>query len=282
MRRFFSLLFLIAILLSACNAPAAAGETPTPAVDAVATVVALTLEALVTPTPAPSPTPAMTPTPPPPPATPTPEGVSVSGKVCFPRNNSGNIVVYFQNVATNQVIEQVVTAGSSSYSVSIPSGTYQVYMWTQDFALGGLACTPEQGCAGNAVRQIVAQAGVSLANVDLCDWNNGPFDVPYPPGKRPQEVTGSISGVILNYPGGGTPSFTVIFFNQSTGFWYSWQPAPGDTYFQRDGLPPGTYQVVAYDQNNLAGGAVGLVSLSAGQNVTVNITDWSGSYPARP
>lgn len=282
MKRFLALLLMATTLLSACNAPTSAGEAPTAAVDAVATVVALTLEALVTPTPAASPTPSITQTPPSPPATPTPEGVSIGGEVCFPKANPGNFVVYFQNMATNQVIEQTIVSGSLSYSVAIPAGTYQVYMWTQDFKLGGLACTPEQGCTGNVVRQIVAQAGVPLANVDLCDWNNGPFDVPYPPGKRPQEVTGSISGVILNYPGGGTPSFTVIFFNQASGFWYSWQPAPGDTYFQRDGLPPGTYQVVAYDQNNLSGGAVGLVTLDAGQNVSVNVTDWSGNYPARP
>lgn len=282
MRRFLPLLLAASILLGACNVPGATDATPTPTVDAVATVVALTLEALVTPTPAASPTPSITETPPPPTATPTPEGVRVGGEVCFPRNASGGFVVYFQNVDTNQVIEQTITAGSLSYSVSVPAGTYQVYMWLTDFSLGGLACTPELGCEGNVVRQITAQAGTPLASVDLCDWTNGPFDVPYPPGREPQAVTGSINGSILNYPGAGTPSFTVIFFNQATGFWYSWQPASGSAYFQRDGLPPGVYQVVAYDQNNRAGGAPGLVTVSAGQTVSVNITDWTGTYPARP
>ncbi len=281
MKRVLTLLLMLPILLGACNAPAQQ-VTPTAAVDAVATVVALTLEALVTPTPEASATPAITETPAPPSATPTPEGVRVGGEVCFPRTSTGSFVVYFQNVATSQVIEQSIVAGSLSYSVSVPAGTYQVYMWLSDFSLGGLACTPEQGCEGNTVRQVTAQAGAPLANVDLCDWNNGPFDVPYPPGQQPQAVTGSINGSILNYPGGDTPSFTVIFFNQASGFWYSWQPAPGSTYFQRDGLPPGTYQVVAYDQNNKAGGAPALVSVNAGQTVSVNITDWSGTYPARP
>ncbi len=281
MKRLLPLVMLSVVLLGACNAPAAPA-TPTASVDAVATVVALTLEALVTPTPQASPTPAPTATPALPLATPTPQGVEVSGKVCFPRNSSAGFVAYFQNVATGQVIEQAIAPGSQTYTLILPPGVYQVYMWLSDFSLGGLGCTPDQGCQGNTVRQVTAQADAPLLGVDLCDWANGPFDVPYPPGMQPQAVTGTISGSILNYPGGGAPSFTVVFFNQNTGFWYSWQPAPGSTYFQREGLPPGTYQVVAYDQNNLAGGAPGLVTVSAGQNVNVNISDWSGNYPARP
>jgi hypothetical protein len=46
-------------------------------------------------------------------------------------------------------------------------------------------------------------------------------------------------------------------------------------------LPPGKYQVVAYDGSGRAGGS-DVVTVTAGDSAQADVTDWNGSFPANP
>ena len=58
-------------------------------------------------------------------------------------------------------------------------------------------------------------------------------------------TTGSISGK-LSYPSEGTPPQLVVAFSVETDNYYWVQTAQGQSTYQLDGLPTGTYHVVAY------------------------------------
>lgn len=94
---------------------------------------------------------------------------------------------------------------------------------------------------------------------------------------------GSISGSVYGYPYGAIPRFTIVAFNQETSYWLYWITLAGEAYYSTDVfIPEGKYQVVAYDASGHAGGCVSTVIVKANQTAVCDITDWSGSYPAKP
>jgi hypothetical protein len=103
--------------------------------------------------------------------------------------------------------------------------------------------------------------------------------------ETPIPKPGSISGSILGYPYGSVPRLAIVAFEQEAPYNYSyWLTAPGDTYFTLSSqyIVPGQWQVVAYDPDGHAGGCPIIIMVVSDQTVNCNVTDWSGSYPARP
>lgn len=296
-------------LLAACNLP---GSSPaTPANDgALQTMVAATLTAAspaqtlppasVTPQPAiPSPVeaPSGTPT-----ATATisptlaSQANNVSGKICFPGDSIPAMTVFFQDMGNNQVMELQIAAGQTQYETYLPPGAYQAYAWLDDFSRGGLysnavTCGLKSGCTDHTPLKFSVSSGENSQGIDVCDWYAGPFNVPYPPGKEPGKLTGSISGS-LNYPAGYAPSLHVVAFNLTTHNWYYVETNPGSAAFNIPDLPPGSYQVVAYEPDGKAGGHAQTdhslieVTVKAGEKTMgADITDWNapfGSFPVDP
>ncbi|MBM3151920.1 MAG: hypothetical protein FJZ96_06925 [Chloroflexi bacterium] len=99
----------------------------------------------------------------------------------------------------------------------------------------------------------------------------------------PTPRPGSITGGIYGYPYGDIPQLRVVAFNQdSAAYWYRITVA-GDVFYSMDGyIPPGSYQVVAYDPASHAGGCVIIVQALSDQAVNCDITDWAGVYRAKP
>ena len=122
--------------------------------------------------------------------------------------------------------------------------------------------------------------GQKLTGVDFCDYTQGPFAVPYPPGFSASKAYGSISGNISGYPGSGR--LTVVAFNQGTGYWFYVILVAGQGGYSISDLPAGRYQVVAYDGAGNAGGTGPTISVVAGQNTSADITDWSSTFPDNP
>lgn len=279
MLRYLLLLTLAALILAGC----ALGPqpSPTPTHDLVGTMVAATMAAVPSPTPPP---PSSTPVA----ATivvasPTPGTGKVAGKVCYPSGASA-MTAYFENMASHATTELPLSGGQVSYSIDLPPATYTAYAWLNDFSQGGSysECGAAAGCSDAKPLPFEVSAGGSLTGIDLCDWSHGPFDIPYPPGHSVQSSTGDLSGSISHYPNGNLPVLTVVAFNQGTGYWYYVRTAAGQaSYAIMDILPPGSYQVVAYDNNGHAGGS-GIVSVTAGEMTTANISDWGGGYPENP
>jgi hypothetical protein len=315
------LLLLISISITGCKGASSPTKTPEPSPvpsqtatsqqDAlVATQVAATLTAQVAPatptktaesthTPIPSATVTSMPTVTVIPATtvaptlaPTPVRASAAGKICYPAENIPAMTAYFQNSATGTVAELPIASGQITYTLTLTPGTYIAYAWLPDFSFGGLysnavPCGLKTSCTDHAARAFTVKAGQVTKGVDICDWYTGPFVIPYPPGQEPAATVGIISGSI-NYPEGNPPALKVVAFNLTTKFWYWVGTVSGDTYFSITDLPPGTYHVVAYTENGKAGGYADAdhnlidIELKSGQDVSIEINDWQGNFPANP
>jgi hypothetical protein len=264
MRRIFCFLFFV-FFLAACTLPQ---PNPGPDKDLIGTVVAGTLQAM---------TPQATPTLPapvathPPAATPTPSTAKVSGKVCYHDAGMLELIVYFQNAADGKVWTQAVSRPDETYAIEIPAGKYQVYAWTPDYTIGALV-------KGKPTVEVASAP--ALTDIDLCDYSQGPFAVPYPPGFTPSKALGSISGDVAGAP--GSNGLTVVAFNKGTGNWYYALLFPGVYHFSIEDLPAGRYQVVAYADSGASGGTAPTVYVIAGQNTNADITDWAGNYPGNP
>lgn len=276
MRQISLFLVIFAFLLTSCNlsqsAPTPEGQNVN---DLMETVVAATLQAM-TPQASPpaetsaAPTPSITDTPA---ATPTPSTAKVSGKVCYHDAAMLDLTIYFQNTADDKLWTQSVSRPQEDYSVELPPGKYKVYAWPPDYTVGVLVKD----------RPTVDVAlGQDVTGLDLCDYSQGPFAAPYPPGVSPSDAQGSISGVISGYGGGNNASFTVVAFNQGTGYWYYLKLLAGQTDYSIPDLPAGRYQVVVYDGKGVTAGTQPNVYVVAGKDTTANIDQWGGGYPPNP
>ncbi|MEW6718294.1 MAG: carboxypeptidase-like regulatory domain-containing protein [Chloroflexota bacterium] len=285
---FLFILILATLSLQACTPTRSAPILPQN--DTVATMVEATFQALTmlapsTPTLTLTPTlPTNTPSPDVPTATPTSELGKVQGKVCFLRASIPEMTAFFQNTHTNAVSTLNIAPGQGSYEVELLPGNYIAYAWLTDFSIGGMysACPMGSGCNAHNPLMFIVTSGQTLTGIDLCDWHHGPFDVPYPPEYSPDVTVGSISGNIYGYPGPAEAQLIVVAFNQTTKYWYWFRPAPGVRYFFIEDLPPGTYQVVAYDTAGKAGGTSPDIVVAVGKNTIADINNWSGTFPANP
>ena len=295
------------LMLPGCGGPAPTtpGEQQD---DLLATMVATTLTAQAPETPPteiPTDLPVVestaTPTEPPAPTdtpapSPTPLEVNVTGEVCFPGGEIPPMTAYFEATDAEALVELPIAAGQNSYSVKLPAGTYIAYAWLLDFSRGGLysravPCGLNAECEDHTVLAFSVSEDSLLSGIDLCDWFAGPFNVPYPPGKEQEQLTGDIAGS-LTYIQDEIPGLRVVAFNLSTNYWYWTSTQDGQSFYTIADLPPGTYQVVAYDAEGRAGGHASgnheliPVAVRPGEATTgVDITDWDapeGTFPPDP
>ena len=96
---------------------------------------------------------------------------------------------------------------------------------------------------------------------------------------------GTIAGGIHGYPYGAIPRLAIVASEQEPPYNYAYVvTTAGSTYFSIGGeyVIPGQWRVVAYDPSGHAGGCTATVTVISEQTVTCDITDWGGSYPAKP
>jgi len=276
MRRTFLILMLFMSLLTACSAPQSAPTAEgQDSQNLIETVVAATFQAM---TPQASPPAAQTSIPElsitdTPVATATPPIAKVSGKVCYHDPSMLDLTIYFQNTADDKLWTQSVSRPQEDYSIELPAGKYRVYAWPPDYTVGVLVKDKPT---------VDVALGRDVTGLDLCDYSQGPFAAPYPPGVSPSKAQGSISGVISGYGGGNDVSFTVVAFNQGTGYWYYLKLLAGQTDYSIPDLPAGRYQVVVYDGKGVTAGTSPDVYVVAGKDTTADIDQWGGGYPPNP
>ena len=204
----------------------------------------------------------------------TPSLNKVTGKVCFPSSGRTDLRGFFQETTKGTAAELAIPASANDYEIVLDPGNYIAYAWLPDFSKSGMYST------GTTPTPFEVVQGETTKGINLCDWSHGPFDVPYPPGYQAQQTTGTVSGDIT-YPYGAIPQLTIVAFSKTTPYWYWVGTGSGQSFYSITGLPPGNYQVVTYDGAGHSGGSP-LVSVTAGQTATANITDWGGSFPANP
>lgn len=204
------------------------------------------------------------------------------------------MTAYFQETGSQGVIELPISAGQTSYQVTLPPGTYIAYAWVIDFSLGGLyseavPCGLRATCSDHKPISFTVDGINYVEGIDLCDWYA--FGVPEPPGKPALDIKGAISGQII-HPDGSPPELRVVAFNQTSGYWYWVKTISGQVDYSIPSLPPGVYHLVAYPDVGQAGGHADAghklldVQVKAGETAAgVSIADWnapSGAFPPDP
>ncbi len=285
--------------LAACMSPAPVDSR------VLATSVASTLAAIV---PAPTLVPSGTPTL----AAPSTDGL-VTGKVCYPSSGIPPMTAYFQQVPGGVLVTVPIAQDQSSYSANLPMGTYTGYAWRPGFAIGGsyskaVPCGLGASCTDHGLLEFGVTAGLTTANIDLCDWYGQPGDVPLPLGVTPvvtptasgtptdatpaaaptDSTPGAIEGS-LSYPG-SVPKLVIVAFNLDTSYWWWLGTGDGWASYEIADIPPGRYQVVAYAPNGqeaayASGTSAKTVTVNPGAATTgINLSDWrpAGTFQARP
>jgi hypothetical protein len=92
---------------------------------------------------------------------------------------------------------------------------------------------------------------------------------------------GIVTGGVYGYPYGSIPRLIFVAFNQDNRHWNYVINVAGLSYYSID-LTEGKYQIVAYDAAGHAGGCTTIVTVKDKETVTCDITNWNGSYPAKP
>lgn len=227
---------------------------------------------------------------------PTPLENNLFGEICFPGGAIPAMTAFFENTETEALVELPITQGQDRYELKLAPGTYIAYAWLLDFSQGGLysravPCGLGEECDDHSLLPFDVDDNEITQGIDLCDWYAGPFNVPYPPGKEQTEITGVISGS-LSYPDGIASELRVVAFNVRTGYWYWAYAQPGQAFYSITELPPGIYNVVAYDTDGHAGGYASNnhdlidVTVEPGKvSEGININDWNapaGTFPPDP
>jgi hypothetical protein len=104
------------------------------------------------------------------------------------------------------------------------------------------------------------------------------------PPLTPIATTGKISGSIT-YPDENIPTLHIVAYNVESNLWYYQLTFENSSFYEITGLPPGTYNLVAYSQENLASGHLTPIIVNAGETTeNINLTEWldAGSAPFPP
>jgi hypothetical protein len=166
--------------------------------------------------------------------------------------------LYFQNTNTGDVLTLSTTANQTSYTKTVPPGTYHVYAWLDGFGLGGaysaaVPCGLTVDCTDHALLPVEVSAGATASGIDLLDWYGPPGSVPLPAGVS-APTTGRIEGT-LSYPSEGIPPLVVYARNVATGETLVVATEENQQSYVIEDVPAGSYHVFAWvsDGNSLGG-----------------------------
>lgn len=234
---------------------------------------------------------------------------TVEGSICYPAEGIPPMTLFLQPSAGGDAVALPIGQNQSTYSAEVAAGNYTAFAWLPDFSFGGsysqaVACGLVVGCNDHSLIKFSVTGGSTISGVDVCDWYGDFGDVPLPEGfQTPTPVTGSISGH-LSYPSEFIPAMQIVVFDvNNTIQWFYQATSENTNTYQFDGLPAGTYFVVAYVTGGDFGGGYtqavpcGLsvectdhslipVAVSGGQVTTgVDPQDWyapEGTFPPNP
>lgn len=253
-------------ILAACstppkteNTPIAQGTQPEVGKIVQSTLQAMTAQASPSaPTSSPSPTT-------------TSEGTgSISGSLSYPADNLPSLYVTAYEVGTSNYRYVITSAGQSTFQIdNLQPGTYHVIAYTvggSGFPAGlaggytkAVPCGLATECADHSLIDVTVTAGSTTTGVKPADWfaPSGTFQpfpqmsaVPTNPGTEgtmasPSATNGGIAGNLM-YPASGLPALRIVAFQVGSGRYYYTETSEGQSSYEMDNIPAGTYHVVAY------------------------------------
>jgi hypothetical protein len=191
---------------------------------------------------------------------------SLSGSLNYPAESLPAMFV-LAYLAGSQNYQYVTSkAGQGTFQIdNLQPGVYHVVAYTVGgggFPVGlaggytkAVPCGLSSNCTDHSLIDIVVSAGKTTTGVNPYDWYapQGTF-FPFPqqavvatgvPTLPPAIADGSISGHLM-YPASGLPALRIVATEVGTSNYFHVDTSLGQTSYQLDHLPPGTYHVVAY------------------------------------
>ncbi len=219
-----------------------------------ATLTAIALEKeMVTPTFSPTSTQESLPEPPP------AVGV-ISGRLSYPSEFLPPLrVVAFDVDDLDQYYSTEVYSGGT-YEIGVPAGTYFVLAYLIDPANLGVApglagaysafvvCGLLATCEDHSLVPVTIPSGETVIDIDPGDWYSPADQWADWPTDPNQEETGAIRGN-LGFPSEYIPPLRVVVFDVNSQNYYYVDTLLNQTEYEISSLPPGTYHVMAYVQD---------------------------------
>lgn len=241
MRKFFIVSLAAALLLAACGG---ADEAASP--DDIATIVAATLDAAEVSAPT---------------AAPAATTGAITGQLSYPSEGIPPLNVVAFDVNSDAWFMVATELNQQTFELAdLPPGSYYLVAYTTDSNYGGgytaaVPCGLSVDCTDHSLLPLQVTAG-EITDANPADWYAAEDAFPPNPTLPEQEGgVGSISGA-LAYPSSFIPPMNVVAFDVNSSAWFYVVTQQNQQTYQIDGLPAGTYYVVAYpvDSPDYGGG----------------------------
>ena len=149
MRKNIFILIIFTIVVSACGLPTTSEPSPTPEEDLFKTG-------------------------------------TVEGRICFPSNYIPEMILYLENVNTQETTIVPILETQADFSAPVPPGTYLAYAWLPDLSRGGtysqaVPCGLTVECKDHSLIEFEVSTGEITPDINVCDWYGSPKDIPLPP-----------------------------------------------------------------------------------------------------
>jgi hypothetical protein len=200
------------------------------------------------------------------PSTPTSTVGSLSGSLNYPANSIPSMFVVAYQVGSQNYQYVISKAGQGIFQIdNLQPGIYHVVAYTVGgggFPVGlaggytkAVSCGLSSNCTDHTLIDVVVSAGKMSNGVNPFDWYapQGTF-VDFPQQSLsatrtptlPQVIAdGGVSGNLM-YPANGIPVLRIVASEVGTSNYYHIDTNLGQSTYELDHLPPGTYYVVAY------------------------------------
>lgn len=100
----------------------------------------------------------------------------INGRICYPGQSIPEMTVFFQETSTQQITELPIEEDQTSYAFILDPGNYVAYAYLNSGAsLGGsysnaVLCGSSAECSDHSLIEFDVVPGVTLDNIDICDW----------------------------------------------------------------------------------------------------------------
>lgn len=190
---------------------------------------------------------------------------SISGQLNYPAESLPALYVTAYEVGTQNYQYVITNAGQGTYQIDgLKPGTYHVIAYTVGgggFPAGlaggytqAVPCGLSVKCTDHSLIDVHVAAGQTAEGANPADWYapTGTFP-PFPQQQAaggtatlpPPVADGSIAGHLM-YPASSIPALRIVAFSVGSSTYYFVDTGIGQSSYQLDHVPPGTYHVVAY------------------------------------
>ena len=190
-------------------------------------------------------------------ATDEPQAGTITGQIAYPSEflPPQRVIAFDANDSSTYFAVEVLSGGS--YTLEVPVGTYNVLAYLIDPASLGatpglfaaysemVLCGLQYGCEDHSLVPVEVSGGQTVADIDPVDWYLLPGQDAGWPDDPLQTGTGTITGN-LGFPSEYIPPLRVVAFDVYSSDYYFVDTELNQGTYQLEGLPVGTYHVLAY------------------------------------